>query len=40
MLTGTEPWSSLWSSALLASLYAAFAAMLALTLYRAATSDR
>ena len=40
VLTRTEPWSALWSSVPLASLYAAIAAMIALTLYRAATSDR
>ena len=38
--TRSEPWSNLWSGAPLAALYAALAAMIALTLYRAATSDR
>jgi rod shape-determining protein MreD len=36
----TEPWSYMWSGALLVSLYTAIAAIVALTLYRAATSDR
>ena len=40
MFTRSEPWSNLWSGAPLAALYAALAAMVALTLYRAATSDR
>ena len=40
ILAGTEPWSFMWSSALLIALYTAFAAIVALTLYRAATSDR
>ena len=40
MLTRIEPWSYMWSSALLIALYTAFAAIVALTLYRAATSDR
>ena len=40
MFTGGEPWSYMWSGALLVSLYTAIAAIVALTLYRAATSDR
>jgi rod shape-determining protein MreD len=40
LLTRSAPWSDLWSSALLGSLYAAVAGIIALTLYRAATSDR
>jgi rod shape-determining protein MreD len=40
VLTRSAPWSDLWSSSLLASVYAAIAGMIALTLYRAATSDR
>ena len=40
ILTRTEPWSYMWSSALLIALYTAVAAIVALTLYRAATSDR
>jgi rod shape-determining protein MreD len=39
-LTRSAPWSDLWSTSLLASLYAAIAGLIALTLYRAATSDR
>jgi rod shape-determining protein MreD len=39
-LTRVAPWSDLWSASLLAALYAAVAAIVALTLYRAATSDR
>ncbi|HEY0810882.1 MAG TPA: rod shape-determining protein MreD [Longimicrobiales bacterium] len=40
VLAHTESWSYMWSGALLAALYTAFAAVVALTLYRAATSDR
>ena len=40
IMTRTEPWSYMWSSALLIALYTAVAAIVALTLYRAATSDR
>jgi rod shape-determining protein MreD len=40
LLTRAAPWSDLWSSSLLAALYAAVAGIIALTLYRAATSDR
>ena len=40
LLTRTEAWSYLWSTGLLAALYTAVAAIIALTLYRAATSDR
>jgi rod shape-determining protein MreD len=40
LLTRSAPWSDVWSSALLMALYAAVAAIVALTLYRAATSDR
>ena len=39
-LARNEPWSYMWSGALLVALYTAIAAMIALTLYRAATSDR
>jgi rod shape-determining protein MreD len=39
-LTRIEPWSDLWSTTPLAALYAAVAGVIALTLYRAATSDR
>ena len=40
VLTRSAPWSDLWSSAPIAALYAAVAGVIALTLYRAATSDR
>ena len=40
VLTRSVPWSDLWTLSLLASLYAAVAAIVALILYRAATSDR
>jgi rod shape-determining protein MreD len=40
VLTRSVPWSDLLTVSLLASLYAAVAAIVALTLYRAATSDR
>jgi rod shape-determining protein MreD len=40
VLTRSAPWSDLWSSAPIAALYAALAGVVALTLYRAATSDR
>lgn len=40
LLTRSAPWSDLWTSALLIALYTAVAGMVALTLYRAATSDR
>ena len=40
VLTRGGPWSDLWTSSPLAALYAAVAGILALTLYRAATSDR
>jgi rod shape-determining protein MreD len=40
ILTQAQPWSDLWSATPLAALYAAFAGIVALTLYRAATSDR
>lgn len=40
VLTRSHPWSDLWTVSLLASAYAAFAGVIALTLYRAATSDR
>ena len=40
VLTRSQPWSDLWTTSLLASLYAALAGVIALTLYRAATSDR
>ena len=40
LLTRSAPWSDLWSASPLAALYAAIAALVALTLYRAATSDR
>ncbi|HET9439123.1 MAG TPA: rod shape-determining protein MreD [Longimicrobiales bacterium] len=36
----STPWSDLWSAAPLAALYAAVAGVIALTLYRAVTSDR
>lgn len=39
-LTRTQPWSDMWTAAPMAALYAAIAAIVALTLYRAATSDR
>ena len=40
LLTRSQPWSDLWTVSLLASLFAALAGVVALTLYRAATSDR
>jgi rod shape-determining protein MreD len=40
VLTRSQPWSDLWSATPLAALYAAVAGIVALTLYRAATSDR
>jgi rod shape-determining protein MreD len=40
VLTRSAPWSDLWSASPLAALYAAIAGLIALTLYRAATSDR
>jgi rod shape-determining protein MreD len=40
MLTRSAPWSDMWSHAPVAALYAAVAGIVALTLYRAATSDR
>lgn len=40
VLTKSAPWSDLWSAAPLGALYAAVAGVIALTLYRAATSDR
>jgi rod shape-determining protein MreD len=40
LLTRSQPWSDLWTASLLASLFAAVAGVVALTLYRAATSDR
>ena len=40
VLTRSAPWPDLWTATLLAALYAAFAGIVALTLYRAATSDR
>jgi rod shape-determining protein MreD len=40
VLTRSAPWSDLWTTSLLASLFAAIAGVMALTLYRAATSDR
>lgn len=40
VLTRSVPWSDLWTVSPLAALYAAVAAIVALTLYRAATSDR
>ena len=40
ILTRSAPWSDLWSNAPIAALYAAVAGVVALTLYRAATSDR
>src|SRR5687767_3044481 len=40
VLTRGQPWSDLWSATPLAALYAAVAGLVALTLYRAATSDR
>jgi len=39
-LARNEAWSYVWSGAFLAALYTALAAVAALTLYRAATSDR
>lgn len=40
VLTRMEPWSDLWTTSPLAALYAALAGIIALTLYRAVTSDR
>ena len=40
LLTRSQPWSDLCTVSLLASLFAALAGVVALTLYRAATSDR
>jgi rod shape-determining protein MreD len=40
VLTRGAPWSDLYTAAPLAALYAAVAAIVALTLYRASTSDR
>jgi rod shape-determining protein MreD len=40
LLTRSQPWSDLWTVSLLAGLFAAVAGVVALTLYRAATSDR
>jgi rod shape-determining protein MreD len=40
MLTRSGPWSDLWSTSVIGALYAAVAGIIALTLYRAATSDR
>lgn len=40
LLTRSQPWSDLWTVSLLAALFAAVAGVVALTLYRAATSDR
>ena len=40
LLTRSHPWSDLLTTSLLACLYAAVAGVIALTLYRAATSDR
>lgn len=40
VLTRTEPWGSLLTSAPLAALFAALAAMVGLVLYRAATGER
>lgn len=40
LLTRSQPWSDLLTTSLLASLYAAVAGVIALTLYRAATNDR
>jgi rod shape-determining protein MreD len=40
LLTRGTAWSDLWTTSPIAALYAAVAAMVALTLYRAATSDR
>ena len=39
-LTRSEPWSAMWTTSPLSALYAAIAAIVALTVYRAATSDR
>lgn len=39
-LTRSAPWSDLWSVTPIAALYAAIAGLVALMLYRAATSDR
>jgi rod shape-determining protein MreD len=40
VLTRSTPWSDLWTVSPIAALYAAVAGIVALTLYRAATSDR
>jgi rod shape-determining protein MreD len=40
VLTRSAPWSDLYTATPLAALYAAVAAIVALTLYRASTSDR
>jgi rod shape-determining protein MreD len=40
LLAHPQPWSYMWSGALLAGLYTAVAGVVAMTLYRAATNDR